>query len=154
MKSAAAVRKGLGTTILVLLGLFIFAAGPVWAGAAGEILAGNEAAETGNLDRALEHFNNAINSKDISPKNLAWAYHSRAAVMADKDMFEQAIADYNKAIEINPQYDASYFNRSFVHEHLGQPEKALADAQKAVELDPSDQDFQDRLADLKRRMGR
>jgi protein O-mannosyl-transferase len=51
---------------------------------------------------------------------------------------EKAIADYTKAIEINPQYyHVSYYNRGLVYENLQQWDKAIADYSKTIEINPN-----------------
>ncbi|WP_299623492.1 tetratricopeptide repeat protein, partial [Pelagibius sp.] len=54
----------------------------------------------------------------------------------DLEQFEKAVADYDKAIELDPKYAAAYNNRGNAHDDLEQFEKAVADYDKAIELDP------------------
>ncbi|MBK7987037.1 MAG: tetratricopeptide repeat protein [Ignavibacteria bacterium] len=49
-----------------------------------------------------------------------------------------AIADYTKAIELNPQFAAAYTNRGYAKNNLGDKEGAIADYTKAIELNPQD----------------
>ena len=52
--------------------------------------------------------------------------------------WQGAIADYTKAIEINP-YDAdAYNNRGNARKNLGDKEGAIADYNKAIEINPYD----------------
>jgi tetratricopeptide (TPR) repeat protein len=46
------------------------------------------------------------------------------------------MADYNKAIEINPQYAELYNNRGIVYYDLKEYDKAIKDYNKALEIDP------------------
>ena len=48
----------------------------------------------------------------------------------------QALADYAKAIEINPEYNNSYINRAITLSDLHEFDKAIADYTKAIELKP------------------
>lgn len=50
--------------------------------------------------------------------------------------YEEAIADYNKAIRLNPDYALAYNNRGLVYRKLGKYKKALKDYTKAIEIDP------------------
>jgi tetratricopeptide (TPR) repeat protein len=50
--------------------------------------------------------------------------------------YEEALKDYNKAIEIKPTLASAYVNRGIAYSHLGQYEKAIADYEKGLELDP------------------
>ena len=47
-----------------------------------------------------------------------------------------AIADYNKAIAINPQNANSYNNRGIAKSNLKDYQGAIADYNKAIEIDP------------------
>ena len=49
---------------------------------------------------------------------------------------DRAIADYGKAIEINPRYANAYNNRSIAYRAKGDNEHAGADYSKAIEIDP------------------
>ncbi|MDH3582561.1 MAG: tetratricopeptide repeat protein, partial [Hyphomicrobiales bacterium] len=56
-----------------------------------------------------------------------------------------AIADYSRAIEIDPDYAAAYKNRGIVYQHRGiadrrsrQLDLAIADYKKVIEIDPED----------------
>ncbi len=49
---------------------------------------------------------------------------------------DQAISDFNKALEINPKDAEAYFNRGIVHLEKGRYEQAISDYTKALEIDP------------------
>jgi tetratricopeptide (TPR) repeat protein len=117
-----------------------------------EIMAGNQAAEKGDLDRAIKHFTAAIDSGKLSKENLAIAYNNRGSAYDDKKQTDKAIADYTRAIAANPNYDAAYYNRSYAHERKGKVKEALQDMEKAVQLEPDDSDFQQRLTYLKSKL--
>jgi Flp pilus assembly protein TadD len=51
-------------------------------------------------------------------------------------MINEAIADFNKAIEINPQYDFSYNNRGSIYRFLGNTKQAMRDFDRAIDLEP------------------
>jgi tetratricopeptide (TPR) repeat protein len=48
--------------------------------------------------------------------------------------YEEAIAEYTKAIEINNNFSAAYYNRGLVEVVLGQKESGCLDLNKAEEL--------------------
>jgi tetratricopeptide (TPR) repeat protein len=50
--------------------------------------------------------------------------------------YEQAIADYDRAIQLDPQYAQAYHKRAFAHFALKQYEQAIADYDHAIQLDP------------------
>jgi Tfp pilus assembly protein PilF len=47
-----------------------------------------------------------------------------------------ALADLDRAVQLDPSYAPAYVNRSYVYNQLRQPEEALADAERAIQLDP------------------
>ncbi|MEL7079523.1 MAG: tetratricopeptide repeat protein, partial [Cyanobacteria bacterium J06582_2] len=51
-----------------------------------------------------------------------------------------AIADYSKAIELNPDLAEAYVNRGNAYLNLGEYQEAIADYNKAIELNPGDAD--------------
>ncbi|MGK7929086.1 MAG: tetratricopeptide repeat protein [Spirulina sp.] len=57
-------------------------------------------------------------------------------LVADRQ-YEEAIASYDKAVEINPNYDAAWYNRGVALYNLGRYEEAIASYDKAVEINPN-----------------
>jgi len=53
--------------------------------------------------------------------------------------YRGAIQDYNKAIELNPNYADAYRNRGISKERLGDYRGAIQDFNKAIELNPKDE---------------
>lgn len=52
----------------------------------------------------------------------------------------KAIADYNMAIQLDPNYSGAYSNRAVLLYNTGKPEAALEDFNKLLELDPDNSD--------------
>lgn len=145
------LRKCASLVVLALVSLLL--AAPAEAAApVNDIMAGNRAAEKGDLDRAIKHFTAAIESGKLSKENLAIAYNNRGSALDDKGQTEKAIADYSKSISINPRYDAAYYNRSYAYERRGKLAEALQDMERAVQIEPDDSDFQQRLTYLKSKL--
>ncbi len=65
--------------------------------------------------------------------NIAWR---SAEQKFEKGDFKGAIADYTKAIEINPQYADAYNNRGAAKYSLKDTQGAIADYNKAIEINP------------------
>ncbi len=49
----------------------------------------------------------------------------------------QAIEDYNKAIELHPEFYNTYYGRGLAYQNLGEHSQAIEDYGKAIELDPN-----------------
>ncbi|MDE5084883.1 MAG: tetratricopeptide repeat protein, partial [Trichodesmium sp. St18_bin1] len=54
----------------------------------------------------------------------------------DREEFEQAIADYSQAIQLNPKYAYGYYGRGNVYCDQGKYDLALADYNQAIQLNP------------------
>lgn len=52
--------------------------------------------------------------------------------------YKGAIADYNKAIALNPKFEIAYYNRGISKNNLKDYLGAIADYSKAIELNPKD----------------
>ena len=61
--------------------------------------------------------------------------------MCSSDLESQkAIADYNQAILLNPNYAEAYYNRGVAYDDLGEYQKAITDYNQAIRLNPNDAD--------------
>jgi tetratricopeptide (TPR) repeat protein len=47
-----------------------------------------------------------------------------------------ALADLDRAVQLDPTYAPAYVSRSYVYNSLRQPQEALTDAERAIQLDP------------------
>jgi tetratricopeptide (TPR) repeat protein len=110
------------------------------------------------FEQALELFNRAL---ELDSGNHE-AYHCRASIHWDQGQYSDAVADYTKALELNPRHAWSWCDRGKIRmRHFQHYEAALADFDMAIQLNPSAhfyktraqahfrlQQFDDALADL------
>jgi tetratricopeptide (TPR) repeat protein len=68
----------------------------------------------------------------------AQAYFKSGVVKSNSQDYEGAIADFNKATEISPNYATPYYNRAFLKIRLQDDRGAILDFNKAIALDPKD----------------
>ena len=65
-----------------------------------------------------------------------WDYIREGKAYFDNKEYEKAVADYNRALELNPKYVYAYNGRGNVYQTLGEYKKAVSDYDRALELDP------------------
>lgn len=83
-------------------------------------------AASADIDRALEINPNAFNG-----------YLMRAAIAIDQQKdYEQALADMNKALTLQPRLTGLYINRAFLRYQLNDYFGAMADYDYALEMEP------------------
>ena len=75
--------------------------------------------------------------KQSEPKD-AKGYYNRGCAYGEKGQYDQAISDYNKALEINPRYAKAYNNRGYAYGKKRQYDQAISDYNKALEINSRD----------------
>lgn len=119
-------------------------AGPAFAAGLDEVQAGNDAFSAGRYEAAVEAFTRGILAGDLDPEALAIAFNNRGVAYGELGDFDRAIADYAKALELQPGDPTALKNLRIAHirrgaaaANLGETEAALADYGRAIELDPA-----------------
>lgn len=70
----------------------------------------------------------------------AVAWYNRADAFANLGCYEEALASFNKVIELQPNDHAAWLFRGVVLIHLRRYEEALISCDKALEIQPNDQE--------------
>jgi tetratricopeptide (TPR) repeat protein len=78
-----------------------------------------------------------INSGRLKGHELAGAYNWRGEGFRLWEKYDKALADFGRAIEIEPQSVYPYTNRAEVHRVMGNYDEVIADATQAIRLDPA-----------------
>jgi tetratricopeptide (TPR) repeat protein len=110
---------------------------PVWAQSSASYTQCNNEGNAMSFDARISGCTNVIQSGRESGDNLAVVYNNRAIAYHAKGEYDRAIADYKKAIDINPRNADAYYNRAIVHDAKGEYDRAIADLSKAIEINPS-----------------
>ena len=87
-------------------------------------------------------------------ETIALWYAIRADRKSDLGEYAEAIADYDRAIGLDPNSANAYFGRAYVKFSLGEDMAAIADYEKAVELDPNDASAHYNCANAKHALGK
>ena len=93
---------------------------------------GLSAADKGDLDKAIQNYDKAI---EIKP-DFFIIYNNRGIAYSKKGDFDTAIQDFTTAIEINPDYAEAYNNRGNAYSEKRDFDKAIQNYDKAVEIKP------------------
>ena len=64
-----------------------------------------------SVDKKIAACTRLIKSGRLSNEDLATAYNHRGDAYDDKGQLDLAIADFSRAIEIDPDYKRAYYNR-------------------------------------------
>jgi tetratricopeptide (TPR) repeat protein len=105
--------------------------------------------EAGDDEAGMLAFDKAIQSMPVVV--LSDAYYERACVLASRKQYANAIADFDKAIQIRPEKGFSqqflfdkqvalsnvFYDRGLAWEKMNEFSKAIADFEETIRLDPS-----------------
>ena len=72
---------------------------------------------------------------------------NRALVYGRLERWDEAIADYGRAIELDQNYADAYNGRAWSYCQIGKFAEAVVDADKALELKPNEANYFDTRAD-------
>ena len=78
----------------------------------------------------------AIGSSTFKGRDLASLHAMRGAELSSRGQHDLALADYDRAIKLEPQAPSIYTGRGNVHLDKGDSDRAIADFDQAIRLDP------------------
>ena len=101
-----------------------------------------------NIEEKNRHYQEAVkHSTNVIQQNpdIAEAYSERGLAYLSMGALDDALADFNRAIELDQRSAEAYKGRSAVYRSKGDFDNALADSNKAIRLYPNDsQGYQER----------
>ncbi len=98
--------------------------------------------ELKRYDEELAAITQAIN---LAPR-AAW-YYNRGILYYNQQKYKLALDDYNKAIELNPNYALAYYNRGNLYRRQQKYKLALDDYNQAIKINPNDAELQVKMND-------
>ena len=93
---------------------------------------GQNAQQRGDLDGAVRHYTNAINSDS----SLYQAFYQRATAYKGLGKEREALADLDKTLELQPRFARAHRVRGQILLDRGQTDEAIRAFARALELDP------------------
>lgn len=93
---------------------------------------------TSNEAHWLEEITNVTRRISDDNQNM-YNYGIRGTKLADFTLYQQAIADYSQAIDLEKNYDLNYYNRGLAYNEVKEYQLAIRDFSKAIELNPDDE---------------
>lgn len=102
--------------------------------------------ERGDLDKALEYMNQAIDSygdepraasKDLNAYDYLNAYNNRAVIYASTNRPQEALADLDFVLSREPGHTDALTNRALLLFNLGEFEKSLRDLDRLLRSNPN-----------------
>jgi lipoprotein NlpI len=138
---AASSRSALNSDIAAVLRLIVVVAVLAAVVPAQAQSSSNWRGCTGNPDidwpRQIIACTALIESRAETRENTAIAYYNRGLAYENLDKYENAIADFSKAIALNPDDADSYLYRGIDKTRLGDKDGGEADIETAKRLNPN-----------------
>ena len=75
-----------------------------------------------NYDLAIKYIRKAL---QFRPSDIASAHYNLGCALEEKGQFDEAITQYQKAIELNPFFAAAYSNLGCALQEKGQLDEAI-----------------------------
>jgi tetratricopeptide (TPR) repeat protein len=89
--------------------------------------------DTGEYESAIEQYTIVM---QLTEKHADVLRSLRADAYKEKGDYDRALADYDQAIELNPENVRAYTGRGDLFERIGDRTRAIADFTKALALNP------------------
>lgn len=87
-------------------------------------------------DRGLKAIDNEENAA-YTRQLMSWAYNRRGELRAADGRDDDALSDFDQAVQLDPKRWQAWHNRGVSRAMLGRFEEALADLDKTIELNPN-----------------
>ena len=124
----------------------------VMTAAAADPLDGHECFSSDN-DRRIAGCTELIERSGVAGQLLGSAYAMRALAYSLKGLYDTAIADYDEAIRLVPDFAVALNNRAWAYFKSGRPEAGLPDVERSLELQPTSPHAYDTRAHIRQATG-
>lgn len=90
--------------------------------------------QTGDCERAVSLYGRALESGGLPLTLLTAGRNNRGRCLFELARYQEAVAEFDLAIELEPEFAAAYFNRGRVHKAAGNDLLAEEDMRRAYDL--------------------
>ncbi len=93
----------------------------------------------GQTREQTRHWKDSITFWDwlISKRsNFAQGYNYRGVAYVDQHQYDRAVLDFNRAVQLKPDYVKAYYNLGLCYQQKGQYDLATRELTRAIQLDP------------------
>ncbi len=97
---------------------------------------GSSALLRGRFDLAVSAYDDALKDSGLPAARQATLYSDRGVAKWRLKQMDEAIADFTKAVSLNPDYAPAYNNRGNVYLDMNKTEDAFKDFDRAVSISP------------------
>jgi peptidoglycan hydrolase-like protein with peptidoglycan-binding domain len=94
----------------------------------------DDAFHNGDCASAVLHYTRAFEKGGLPQRALADGYNNRGRCFYDQARYDEALADFDRAIELDRKFAAAYYNRGRAHNATGDSAQAQADLNAAYDL--------------------
>jgi tetratricopeptide (TPR) repeat protein len=92
--------------------------------------------KNGSGDEALAACTRALQASRLDRTERVRVYNARGVLWKRKGDYDRAIADYNAAIELDPEYHYAYYNRGISYFERRDIDRAIADFTRVIRINP------------------
>ena len=104
-------------------------------------------------ERRIKACTELIETPGISLARRATAYANRALSYSLRGLYETAIGDYNKAIELFPDFAVALNNRAWAYFKWGRAADGMPDVERSLAIDPFSSHSLDTRAHIQQTLG-
>jgi lipoprotein NlpI len=124
---------------VVLFLLVLLCCGAARAGSLDDADAALEAGQRRDWKETIRLYTAALGRGDLPADKQAAAHNNRGIAYARTSQNDNALADFNAAIQLNARYQNAYVNRGDIYHWKGQYDKAITDYDAALRLRAGDE---------------
>src|ERR1041385_634640 len=85
----------------------------------------------------LSSAQDTVKASTLAPAQDAEMYNNSGTSKFNAKQYADALLDFNKAIDLKPDFEKAYYNRGLAKNELLMNQSAEADFTKSIELNPS-----------------